>query len=140
MAGYSGGLFFGTKKNNLYISRTMGGIYMDADNARTFTIRAPDIYFIPTGIGRLMGTWQGTVSSSTTSDSRYKNSITELSSAYSILFDNLIPKRFKYNDGTSNRFHTGFIAQDVNEAIKTSGLTTQDFAATVLFNKGEENE
>lgn len=140
MSGYSGGLFFGTKKNNLYISRTMGGIYMDADNARTFTIRAPDIYFIPTGIGRLMGTWQGTVSSSTTSDFRYKNSIAKLPSAYSILFDNLIPKRFKYNDGTSNRFHTGFIAQDVNEAIKTSGLTTQDFAATVLFNKGEENE
>lgn len=140
MSGYSGGLFFGTKKNNLYISRTMGGIYMDADNARTFTIRAPDIYFIPTGVGRLEGTWQGTVSSSTTSDFRYKNSIVELPQVYSILFDNLIPKRFKYNDGTSNRFHTGFIAQDVNEAIKNSGLTTQDFAATVLFNKGEENE
>lgn len=87
-----------------------------------------------------LGTWTGSVSSSTTSDFRYKNSIVELPSAYSILFDNLIPKRFKYNDGTSNRFHTGFIAQDVNEAIKTSGLTTQDFAATVLFNKGEENE
>lgn len=140
MSGYSGGLFFGTKKNNLYISRTMGGIYMDADNARSFTIRAPDIYFIPTGVGRLEGTWQGTVSNSTTSDFRYKNSIMELSSAYSTLFDNLIPKKFKYNDGTSNRFHTGFIAQDVNEAIKNSGLTTQDFAATVLFNKGEENE
>lgn len=140
MSGYSGGLFFGTKKNNLYISRTMGGIYMDADNARTFTIRAPDIYFIPTGVGRLEGTWQGTVSSSTTSDFRYKNSIVELPQVYSTLFDNLIPKRFKYNDGTSNRFHTGFIAQDVNEAIKNSGLTTQDFAATVLFNKGEENE
>lgn len=140
MSGYSGGLFFGTKKNNLYISRTMGGIYMDANNARSFTIRAPDIYFIPTEVGRLEGTWQGTVSNSTTSDFRYKNSITELSSAYSILFDNLIPKRFKYNDGTSNRFHTGFIAQDVNEAIKDSGLTTQDFAAVVLFNKSKENE
>lgn len=87
-----------------------------------------------------LGTWTGSVSSSTTSDFRYKNSIAELPSAYSTLFDNLIPKRFKYNDGTSNRFHTGFIAQDVNKAIKDSGLTTQDFAATVLFNKGEENE
>lgn len=108
-------------------------LYADAsDYTSNISITAKNVY--------TEGTWSGSVSGGTTSDSQYKNSITELSAAYSILFDNLTPKRFKYNDGTSNRFHTGFIAQDVNEAVKNSGLTTQDFAATILLNKGKENE
>jgi hypothetical protein len=45
------------------------------------------------------------------------------------LFNNLIPRSYKYNNGTSNRIHTGFIAQEVEQAIITAGLTTQDLAA-----------
>jgi hypothetical protein len=45
------------------------------------------------------------------------------------VFDSLRPVTFKYNKGTSNRLHTGFIAQEVAQATKEAGLTTQEFAA-----------
>ena len=64
-----------------------------------------------------------------TSDKNVKNSIDSISESYSAIFDALIPVSYKYNDGTSNRTHTGFIAQDVKAAIENAGLTTQDFAA-----------
>jgi hypothetical protein len=48
---------------------------------------------------------------------------------YSILFDNLNPIRYKYNDGQSNRYHTGFILDELGVAIEKAGLTTQDCAA-----------
>ena len=47
----------------------------------------------------------------------------------SALFDLLKPVLFKYKNGASNRTHTGFIAQEIEEAVLASGLTTQDFAA-----------
>jgi hypothetical protein len=49
--------------------------------------------------------------------------------AYSAVFDKLRPVIFKYNKGTGGRFHTGFIAQEVADAVTSSGLTLEDFAA-----------
>jgi hypothetical protein len=46
-----------------------------------------------------------------TSDIRYKHSIETLPSAYDSFFNLMEPVRYKYNDGTSDRYHTGFIAQ-----------------------------
>lgn len=40
----------------------------------------------------------------------------------------LIPKSFKYKNGTSGRTHFGFIAQDVEDALSSCGLTSLDFA------------
>lgn len=69
--------------------------------------------------------------SDTSSDEKVKNNIELLNDNYDILFDNLIPRRFKYNHGTSDRFHTGFIAQEIVEALEKSNLTTQDFATVI---------
>ena len=69
-----------------------------------------------------------------------KNSIEEYPDEYDVLFDGLKPKRYKYNNGTSDRYHTGFIAQDVVESLEDAGLTTQDFAAVVLRGMGTEDE
>lgn len=81
------------------------------------------------GKGRLLGTWyQGTGSTLISSDLNVKNSIEILSEKYSILFDNLQPIRYKYNNGTSDRYHSGFIAQQVEEAINLASLTNQEFA------------
>lgn len=80
------------------------------------------------------------VEANSTSDARQKNSIEALSEQYETLFDNLRPTRYKYNNGTSDRYHTGFIAQEVVGALETAGLDTQDFAAVLLQNEGEENE
>lgn len=81
--------------------------------------------------GTLYGTWYGSVSEATTSDVNKKHEIEGLTAAYSALFDVLTPRLYKYNDGTSNRVHVGFIAQEVEAAINAAGLTTQDFAGFV---------
>ena len=76
------------------------------------------------------------------SDVKVKNTITDFSEEYSVMFDNLKPRTFKYNDGTSNRIHSGFIVQEVVSAIKTAGLTTKDVAAVCAFgdpNRSEEH-
>lgn len=74
-----------------------------------------------------------------TSDQRRKNSIEELPDAYEHLLDRITPVRFKFNDGTSDRYHTGFVAQDVDEALKAAGLSSQDFGGFVDLNgDGEE--
>lgn len=74
------------------------------------------------------------------SDLRIKNSIEVLSEKYEKFFDSLLPKRYKYNNGTANRYHTGYIAQEVVESLTSSGLTTQDFAGVVLYSPNSENE
>lgn len=79
------------------------------------------------------------ISDSSESDINVKNSIAILDDVYDNLFDNLRPCKYKYNHGTSDRYHTGFIAQDVVDAVESAGLTTQDFAGVVHLEKPNEN-
>lgn len=74
------------------------------------------------------------------SDIRIKNSIELLNDNYERFFNLLLPKRYKYNNGTSNRYHTGFIAQEVVSALEESQLSTQDFAAVMLENPDTADE
>ncbi len=83
--------------------------------------------------GKLSGTWVNDSGSAITSDRTLKHDIEDLEDAYSTFFDKLKPIKYKYNNGTSNRFHTGFIAQDVEVAIKEAGLSTDDFAGYLLI-------
>lgn len=77
---------------------------------------------------------------SSTSDFRLKNSIELLPEQYEKFFDNLRPSRYKYNNGTSNRYHTGYIAQDVVMALEEAGLDTQQFAGVVLSQPDTKDE
>ena len=63
-----------------------------------------------------------------TSDRDKKHDICYELDAYDAVFDALKPAIYKLNDGTSGRYHGGFIAQDVEEAILGAGLTTKDYA------------
>ena len=90
--------------------------------------------------GKLVGTWVNNSSAAITSDINKKNSITTLPEEYSVLFDNLHPVTYKYNDGTSDRLHTGFIAQEVAEALVAAGIPTKDFAGLVISDPGTEDE
>ena len=74
------------------------------------------------------------------SDKRKKHLIERLDGKYEVLFDNLTPVKYKYNDGTSDRYHTGFIAQEIEEALYTAGLTTQEFAGLTIQSPGTEDE
>jgi hypothetical protein len=76
----------------------------------------------------------------TDSDYNVKNTITALSEPYSILFDNLKPVTYKYNNGTSDRLHVGFIAQDVASALNSAGLTTQEFAGYASYKNKDGND
>lgn len=63
-----------------------------------------------------------------TSDRNAKDNIERIPLIYEIFFDALSPVRFKFKENQSDRYHMGFIAQDVKQAIEQTGLTTKDFA------------
>lgn len=102
---------------NAYSEALKSGLTLSADN----------ITLIAKTSGALTGNWD----LPTDSDRTLKNSIELLGNKYSILFDSLHPVRYKYNNGTSGRYHTGFIAQELKDAIDNAGLTTMDFAGYV---------
>jgi hypothetical protein len=80
----------------------------------------------------LVGSWEISTTSSTTpvlSDFTKKNSICDFSSVHDTIFDGLRGVTFKYNEGTSDRIHPGFIAQEMYDAVISAGLTSQDFSA-----------
>jgi hypothetical protein len=65
------------------------------------------------------------------SDRRIKNSISYDMEKYSGFFMSLKPSFYRFNKGSSQRFHIGFIAQDVEAALLDNGLATSDFAGFV---------
>lgn len=94
----------------------------------------------PSG-GRLLGTWSTDNGKITCSDQNLKHSIEPLTTNYSTLFDSLNPVRFKYNNGTSDRYHTGFVAQELQQAIIDAGLSEQEVATlcTIKSNNDEDD-
>lgn len=70
------------------------------------------------------------------SDRRKKEDISPLDWRYDEFFKSLKPVSFKYKDGTSGRKHTGFIAQEVEEAAEKAGLTDKDLAVVVKDPEG----
>ena len=94
--------------------------------------------------GTIGGQWISNIAQTTAvysgeSDKNVKNSISLFEDKYENLFDNLKPCKYKYNHGTSNRYHTGFIAQEVVEAIENADLTTQDFAGVIKLKEPNDN-
>lgn len=67
-------------------------------------------------------------STAVTSDKNLKKDIILFDERYDKFFDLLRPVGFKYIFGTSNRIHSGFIAQEVEEALTAAELTGKDFA------------
>ncbi len=80
------------------------------------------------------------VSITVTSDRNAKYEISDISEKYSGMFDVLKPRLYKYNDGTSGRIHTGFIAQEVEEAALAAGISREEFAALCISDEGKEGE
>lgn len=90
--------------------------------------------------GQFIGNWYWPSSSSTTSDINKKNTITNVDDKYNVFFDSLISRTFKYNDGASNRLHTGFIAQEVKAALDAAKLNTVDFGGLVIYQNPDKTE
>lgn len=74
------------------------------------------------------------------SDRNIKNSIEALPEKYVRMFELVEPKRYKLNSGTSGRFHTGFIAQEVEDAMRACGINSQEFAGWARATREDGSE
>lgn len=73
------------------------------------------------------------------SDRRLKYAIEYNMKKYEKFFSLLKPTQYKLKNGQSGRYHTGFIAQDVEDALEYSGLTNKDFAGLTILPVQEVN-
>ena len=74
------------------------------------------------------------------SDRNIKNSIEALPEKYVRMFEHIEPRRYKLNSGTSGRFHTGFIAQEVEAAMQECGIDSQEFAGWAAAKREDGSE
>lgn len=74
------------------------------------------------------------------SDRNIKNSIEALPEKYVRMFELVEPKRYKLNNGTSGRYHTGFIAQEVEAAMQKCGISSQEFAGWAAAKRKDGSE
>ena len=63
-----------------------------------------------------------------TSDRNMKKNIHKLTDIHKKLFMKLIPVSYLFKDGESGRTHIGFIAQDVEDAMRELNMSPLDFA------------
>lgn len=110
-----GAMMYGSGGSN-YVIATNGGVRMTAGGQA--------VYVTSSGCYSSVEFAQG-------SDRRIKNSIIYDMDKYSQFFMNLQPTAFRLNNGSSGRYHIGFIAQDVEQAILSAGMDTKDFAGFV---------
>lgn len=71
-----------------------------------------------------------------TSDKRKKTNIKDIAKKYIDFFKRLKPRSFRFKDGESGRTHTGFIAQEVEEAAAESGINNKDLAFICIDEEG----
>lgn len=119
--------------NQIYIATANAGVDFYAETIDATGFRFTSAMFYPTdqqalgGSGYYWGQIYSTNSSISTSDQNLKHDIETLPDKYITMLDNLTPKRFKFNNGTSNRYHPGFIAQDVKAAMDIAGIDSTEF-------------
>lgn len=80
----------------------------------------------------LGGTWKSASTIEVSSARNAKTDIEALNDKHTVLFDNLIPRQFKYADGQSDRIHYGLIVDELRDAMDTAGLAPEECAAYCL--------
>lgn len=112
---------------------TTGGIdsssytYTSWDGWGTFTLTSEG--------GQLRGNWSLDGSGiATTSDQKSKKLIQLIPEKFNNFFDLLKPSQYKYKDGTSDRYHIGFIAQEIEQSLNKSNISTKNFAGLIIDN------
>lgn len=104
----------------------------DIDEATTTNVRGKYVrLYAHSGGGVYLG-YSG--STAITSDRNMKTDILDIDDKYIDFFDRLRPITYKYDcpGNKGHRDHIGFIAQEVEEALLASGLTTEQFAGLVI--------
>ena len=104
----------------------------DIDETTTTNLRGKNVrLYAHSGGGVYLG-YSG--STAITSDRNMKTDILDIDDKYIDFFDRLRPITYKYDcpGNKGHRDHIGFIAQEVEEALLASGLTTEQFAGLVI--------
>ena len=79
---------------------------------------------------KLWGTWYGSLVGG--SSRNIKKDIERLTDKHAVLFDNLIPRSFKFIDGESGRTHYGYVVDELKTAMDIAGLSSEECAAYCL--------
>jgi hypothetical protein len=134
-------LVYGSTSNQVYISNGNGGIFASGTHYmfQQGVFRSSNKSTLGSG-SALWGQIYSTNSAISTSDANMKNSIEDLPDKYLDLFDGLVPKRYKLNDGTSDRYHVGFISQEVESAMEPAGVDSKEFGGFVKDVDSETGE
>ena len=66
-----------------------------------------------------------------TSDATHKEDVEALPEKYLAMLDAVTPRRFRLKEGTSGRYHVGFIAQEVEAAMAEAGVSDMEFGGWV---------
>lgn len=90
--------------------------------------------------GNLWSAVYAATSTIQSSDERYKNGIEAIPDKYVAMLDKVEPVIYKLNDGTSGRYHAGFISQQVKEAMDAAGVDSTEFGGFVIAKDSEEND
>jgi hypothetical protein len=124
----SGNVFAQEVGVNIYADQTWGG--MVSIRGGNLAPASSTLYLcgLPDRTWAAVYSYNGVI---TTSDRNAKNSIEDLPEKYMAVLENVRARRFKMNDGTSDRYHAGFIAQEVEEAMKIAGVDSTEFAGFV---------
>lgn len=86
----------------------------------------------------VQGTWKTNGNNwISSSDRRIKKDILDFDESYEILFNNLRPRQYRYVNGNKGRIHSGFIAQEVSDAVIASGKTIDENAYVCAFENKE---
>ena len=110
------------------------------ESGRVEMVQGPYIYHDGAGTAWFKGTWVDKGGQAVTSDGNMKHSIENLDNRYSQFFDLLTPRKFKYNEGTSDRYHSGFITQEIQKALQLSNLSEKEFAGIITYDNGADAE
>ena len=86
----------------------------------------------------VQGTWKTNGNNwISSSDRRIKKDILDFDESYDVLFNNLKPRQYRYVNGNKGRIHSGFIAQEVSDAVIASGKTIDENAYVCAFENKE---
>lgn len=134
----SGKIFLGSSHGTVFeLGDTQAMVF--ADHGTFYSLR-PTSSSITLHLGTTTYRWGGLyceTCNATSSDRNVKNSIEDLPKEYLILYDNVNPKRYKMNNGTSDRYHIGYIAQEVEDALAVAGIDSKDFGG-IIKDKDED--
>lgn len=129
------------KLNSLYFNTWAytGSIYIGWDTSKNIIPGATNDVSLGTSNKQFKNIYGQNIyvnGSAVSSDRRIKKDIKQLDERYEKFFSLLNPSGFKYINGESGRTHTGFIAQEVEEAAKEAGLSKEDLAVVVIDSEG----